>query len=138
MKVLKLAIVDDNYERKCRLIINILEREQIDFEAFKSINSFLQTIRTKPDAYEGIFLDMQLPRFEDEHSAVVRNGGEIILKHLNYYNIKLPFILNTTMPISKEKLNGSLYKNMYAQIVGLGTRYEIDVIYSFIRELSEN
>lgn len=134
---MKLAIVDDNYERKCRLIINILKREQIDYEPFKSINSFLQTIRAKPDAYEGIFLDMQLPRFEDEHCVVVRNGGEIILKHLDYYNIKLPFILNTTMPISKEKLNGYLYRNMYAQIVGLGTRYEIDVIYSFIRKLSE-
>lgn len=63
MKVLRLAIVDDNYERKCRLIIDILKREKIDYEPFESINSFLQTISTKPDAYEGIFLDMQLPRY---------------------------------------------------------------------------
>ena len=137
MKVLKLAIVDDNYERKCGLIINILKREQIDYEPFKSINSFLQTIRTKPDAYQGFFLDMQLPQ-SDEQSEVVRDGGEIILKNLNYYNIQIPFILNTTMLMSKEKLNGFLYKNMYAHIIGLGTRHEIEVIYSFIRKLSEN
>ena len=134
---MRLAIVDDNYERKCKQIINILKREQIDFEAFKSINSFLQTIHTKPDAYQGFFLDMQLPQ-SDEQSEVVRDGGEIILKNLNYYNIQIPFILNTTMLMSKEKLNGFLYKNMYAHIVGLGTRYEIEVIYSFIRKLSEN
>ena len=134
---LKLAIVDDNYERKCKLIIAILEKEQIKYETFRSINSFLQTISTKPDAYEGIFLDMQLPQYDDTPNIVIKDGGEQILKNLESHSIDIPFILNTTVFMFQSKLETPLYKNMYSYIGGLGTRRDIETIYSFIKQLSE-
>lgn len=126
-----MAIIDDYPEQKCKRIIEILKLYEVPFDTFKTMDSFIRAIENLPDGhYAGMFLDGQFPRSEGE-KVVEKNAAEMLLRELKKRDIEVPpFILNSMTCIKCEELK----EKMYAQVIGLGTRNELEVICAFIKK----
>ena len=133
-----IAIIDDHPEIKCRNIIGTLIEKEIEFEFFKSINSFLKAVHSYHERYCGIILDMQLPQYDDEPFSLKEDGGESILKRLSSRNIDIPVLLNTSTYVPEEKFLLQHYKNVYGVINGgYETAEEFEKFRAFVKLVKE-
>lgn len=128
---MKIAIINDN-KRIREILKMVLQEEGISYEEFETVNSFLERVFRAPREFSGMFLDMQLP--EDENGEINKKelGGEKILRELLKENIKIPFVVCSTLLIDEDRRKKDIYCNMYGQIHFI-TKWTLQTILSFLR-----
>lgn len=84
---MKILIIEDNTNKFNSIVSYLEELEETDITRKKSINGGLLELRNNLDTleenkYELLILDMQLPRYEDEPSAISSVGGLCVMREI--------------------------------------------------------
>lgn len=95
---MKILIVDDYAETKCSGIIEECKKRNIQIEIVKAeyqakIKLGLKQENVNPeDIFNGIILDMGLPKSEKDRRIDIRSG-ETIIRFLKSYEYKIPVLI---------------------------------------------
>ena len=128
---MRIIIVDDNPESKCEWIMEILQKEGITYDICTCINDTLNLLYYKSSMYNGMILDMAIPRLKND-SKVIANGGTEIIERLERRKIFIPTVLNSTMPLNKETFRQfKSIKEILPPIPYIGRK----ILYSFLSSL---
>lgn len=129
---MKILIVDDHPEYKCREILEVCENREIEVVVKKTRNAGLWEIVYSGNKYDGIILDMGLPIFEDEMNIGERVGDEVLaeLRRIDY-NIPVLIFSETE---SKWKNRCSF---VYDQMTSWNVVEEEKKFYDFLEKIAE-
>lgn len=129
---MKILIVDDHPEYKCREILEECENRNIDVSVEKGINSGLWEIFCSGTKYDGIILDMGLPRLDDDIMPKER-GGDIFLRELLRKESNIPvLIFSETQSEWKDKC-----AFVFAQMTSWNVVEEEKKFYEFLEKIVE-
>lgn len=129
---MKILIVDDHPEYKCREILEVCENRGIEVVVKKSRNDGLWEIVCSGNKYDGIILDMGLPIFEDEKHIGERVGDEVLAElRRKDYNIPVLIFSETE---SKWKNRCSF---VFDQMTSWNVVEEEEKFYDFLEKIAE-
>lgn len=129
---MKILIVDDRAETKCKEIIEQCEKRYIDVEIKKAINPALYFLLREKNYVDGIILDMWLSLYEDE-PQYNPTGGDRILRTLRTNGYHIPvLIFSETESNEKGKCDF-----VFAQLYNWGIKEEENKFYAFLEKLEE-
>lgn len=129
---MKILIVDDHAETKCRGIIEECNKRGIEVEIKKAINPALRRICYEQQDINGIVLDMGLGTYEDSYLLEVR-GGDRVLRELLRRKYNIPVLIFST--------TDSFYKDKCDFVVDQMTEWNVvqeqEKFYSFLEKIAE-
>lgn len=129
---MKILIVDDHAETKCRGIIEECNKRGIEVEIKKAINPALYRICREQQDIDGIVLDMGLGTYEDSYLLEVR-GGDRVLRELLRKKCKIQVLIFST--------TDSFYKDRCDFVVDQMREWNIvqeqEKFYSFLEKIAE-
>ena len=129
---MKILIVDDHPEYKCREILEECEKRNIEVSVEKGINSGLWEIFYSGTKYDGIILDMGIPRLDDDIMPKER-GGDIILRDLHRKKSNIPvLIFSETQSEWKDRC-----EFVFAQMTSWNVVEEEKKFYDFLEKIAE-
>lgn len=128
---MRIIIVDDNPKSKCGWIMDLLKKEGITYDICTCINDTLNLLYYKSSLYNGMILDMAIPRLRND-TNIISNGGIEIVERLEKRGIFIPTVLNSTMPLQEETFRE--YKSI-KKILPPIPSYGRKVLYSFLSNL---
>lgn len=129
---MKILIVDDCAEYKCREILEECKNRSIEVSVEKGINSGLREIFYSGTKYDGIILDMGLPRLDDDIMPKER-GGDIILRDLLRKKSNIPvLIFSETQSEWKDKC-----EFVFEQMTSWNVVQEEKKFYAFLEEIAK-
>jgi len=128
---MRILIVDDRAETKCVEIMEECRRRNIDVSVEKGINSALWEIVCSGTTYDGIILDMGLPRLDDDMPT--ERGGDSILCELRRRDYNIPvLIFSETESKWKNKCDF-----VFDQMTSWNVVEEEEKFYAFLEKLAE-
>lgn len=129
---MKILIIDDHPEYKCREILEVCENREIEVVVKKARNPGLREIVCSGNKYDGIILDMGLPIYEGERDIGERVGDEI-LAELRRKEFSIPVLIFSETE--------SKYKNrcdfVFDQMSSSNVVQEEEKFYAFLEKLAE-
>ena len=128
---MKILIVDDHPEYKCREILEECEKRNIDVSIEKGINSGLWEVLYSGTKYDGIILDMGLPQLEDDMPK--QTGGDSILRELLRKENNIPVLIFSETE-SKWKNRCSF---VFDQMTSWNVVEEEEKFYDFLEKIAE-
>ena len=129
---MKILIIDDHPEYKCREILEVCENREIEVVVKKARNPGLREIVCSGNKYDGIILDMGLPIYEGGRDIGERVGDEI-LAELRRKKLSIPVLIFSETE--------SKYKNrcdfVFDQMSSSNVVQEEEKFYAFLEKLAE-
>ena len=129
---MKILIIDDHPEYKCREILEVCESRGIEVVVKKARNPGLREIVCSGNKYDGIILDMGLPIYEGERDIGERVGDEI-LAELRRKEFSIPVLIFSEIE--------SKYKHrcdfVFEQMTNWNVLQEEEKFYKFLAKLEE-
>ena len=113
---MKILIIDDNAEYKCREIFEQCRKSNIDVCVKKSRNSGLREIIYSKNKYDGIILDMGLPIYEGDFE-IEESCGDEVLEELVRKEYDIPVLIFSETE--------SEYKNICPFVFGQMTSWNV-------------
>lgn len=92
---MRILIVDDHAETKCRGIIEECQKRGIEVEIKKGRNSALRRIIYGEQEIDGIILDMGIPVFDDGYTEDEKEGDDV-LRELERKEYNIPVLIFST------------------------------------------
>ena len=121
---MNILLIDDEWQTKCTEILLECDKKQIDIDIAESICSGIYIIVSHRKNYDGIILDMDLPKLIDG-KKIEELGGDIILKKMKEINK-----INPVLIFSKNK---SIEKSKTDFVVGEMSEFKKEIFYDFLR-----
>ena len=129
---MKILIIDDHPEYKCREILEVCKNQGIEVVVKKARNPGLREIVCSGNKYDGIILDMGLPIYEGGRDIGERVGDEI-LAELRRKKLSIPVLIFSETE--------SKYKNrcdfVFDQMSSSNVVQEEEKFYAFLEKLAE-
>lgn len=129
---MKILIIDDHPEYKCREILEVCKNQGIEVVVKKARNPGLREIVCSGNKYDGIILDMGLPIYEGGRDIGERVGEEI-LAELRRKKLSIPVLIFSETE--------SKYKNrcdfVFDQMSSSNVVQEEEKFYAFLEKLAE-
>lgn len=129
---MKILIIDDHPEYKCREILEVCESRGIEVVVKKARNPGLREIVCSGNKYDGIILDMGLPIYEGGRDIGERVGDEI-LAELRRKELSIPVLIFSETE--------SKYKHrcdfVFDQMMTWNVLQEEEKFYKFLAKLEE-
>ena len=129
---MKILIIYDHPEYKCREILEVCKNQGIEVVVKKARNPGLREIVCSGNKYDGIILDMGLPIYEGGRDIGERVGDEI-LAELRRKKLSIPVLIFSETE--------SKYKNrcdfVFDQMSSSNVVQEEEKFYAFLEKLAE-
>ena len=129
---MKILIVDDRAETKCKEIMEQCEKRYIDVEIEKAINPALNFLFHEKNYVDGIILDMGLSLYKDE-KQFNPNGGDRILRELKRRKYNIPVLIFSEIESNEKEECDFVFDQLY----NWGIKEEESKFYAFLEKLEE-
>lgn len=131
MKLETFLVLVEDREYKAKNIIEVLEREGIEYIQFKAQNPSLKYISENSDDIDAIILDIGLPLFENSNNYNIDAGKEILqeLKRLNF-NIPVLICSEQLFHIDEKEYPFVFKTRMFHS-------YDVETLRKFLKSITE-